>query len=84
MTSLAAVSSIAVPRKTIRSSISFEYGSTVRVPVDVRSVKSGRTWRAAGRFMAYLSSGGGRFAASVKNVQDVQTVMMGAWPTRFR
>jgi hypothetical protein len=43
ITSFAEVSSIGVPRNTIRSSRSFEYGSMVRVPALVRSVNSGRT-----------------------------------------
>lgn len=46
--SLAAVSSMGLPRKTIRSDSSLEYGSSVRVPVAVRSVNSGRTYRAEG------------------------------------
>ncbi|WP_235865220.1 hypothetical protein [Streptomyces cacaoi] len=48
ITSLAEVSSIGVPRKTIRSSMSLEYGSIVRLPWLVRSVNSGRTYRAVG------------------------------------
>ncbi|GAA3033993.1 hypothetical protein GCM10020000_09110 [Streptomyces olivoverticillatus] len=43
ITSLAAVSSIGVPRMITRSESSFEYGSRVRVPLLVRSVNSGRT-----------------------------------------
>jgi hypothetical protein len=56
ITSFAAVSSTGVPRKTIRSYSSLEYGSRVRCPELVRSVNSGRTWRADGRFMAGASS----------------------------
>ncbi len=43
ITSFAEVSSTGVPRKTIRSSRSFEYGSSVRLPALVRSVNSGST-----------------------------------------
>ncbi|MEJ8668392.1 hypothetical protein WKI71_06955 [Streptomyces sp. MS1.AVA.1] len=43
ITSFAEMSSICVPRKTIRSSSSFEYGSCVLRPELVRSVNSGST-----------------------------------------